>query len=263
MKISIITICFNNERDIRNTIESVINQTYPDIEYIIKDGGSTDRTLNIVNEYKDRISKIISCKDNGIYDAINQGIEASTGDIVGLIHAGDRLYESTTIEKIAKFHEKENVDISYGGSASINEKGETVRINRNPTNLPKKWIKYGWMPSHMSIYAKKDIFIKHGLYRTDMPIAGDYEWFLRCFLKNGNKCRIKGMDDIILFFQLGGVSSQDGMNKLSKKQKKMLEDCWTVNGLIPPQGLLYMRLWWGIRIILQGIWETKILRKKI
>ena len=132
MKISIITICFNNEKDIRATIESVVNQTYDDIEYIIKDGGSKDGTMAIVNEYKDRISKIISCPDKGIYDAINQGIKAATGDVVGMIHAGDRLYNNHVIEKIAKFYMENDVDMTYANSVLMNVKGKVVRVHKNP-----------------------------------------------------------------------------------------------------------------------------------
>lgn len=261
MKISIITICYNNERDIRQTIESVVNQTYPDIEYIIKDGESKDSTLSIVEEYKNKISQIISCPDKGIYDALNQGIKAATGEIVGFIHAGDRLYENTTIEKIAKFHQENKLDISYGGSVNVNIAGKIVRLNRSPRILSISWIKLGWMPSHMSIYTNRRVFEKYGVYRTDMPIAADYEWFLRCFYKHGDEFRIQGMPGFTLFFQLGGISSHDGFNKFKSQQKKMLEACWHSNGLTPPPCIIYLRLWWAVRNILQYFWEAKVLQK--
>lgn len=262
MKVSVITICYNNECDIRKTIESVINQSHPDIEYIIKDGGSMDNTLAIVNEYKDKIAKIVSCRDKGIYDALNQGIEVATGDVVGFIHSGDMLYDCDVISRISKFHEETNADISYGGSVNINENGKIVRLNRSPRKLSRLWIRLGWMPSHMSMYCKRELFDKYGMYRLDMPIAGDYEWYLRYFYKYGREFNIQGMEGFTLFFQLGGVSSQDGFNKFSKKQKQMLADCWTVNGLKPIPGLVYVRPWWVIRNIIQYIWEAKILGRK-
>lgn len=251
MKVSVITICYNNERDIRKTIESVINQSHPDIEYIIKDGGSKDNTLAIANEYKDKIAKIISCPDKGIYDALNQGIEAATGDVVGFIHSGDLLYDKEVISKIAKFFSENDVDVSYGGSQTITEEGKVVRMNPG-LKRPYDWaIKTGWMPSHMSMYCKRELFKKYGYYRLDMPVAGDYEWFLRYFYKHKNELKIKLLDEYILYFSLGGVSSQDGVKKLGSKQKKMLDDCWLVNGLKPSPLLVYMRPLWTIRIILK------------
>jgi len=129
MKVSIITICYNNERDIRDTIESVIHQTYGDIEYIVKDGGSKDGTMSIVNEYRDKISQIISCPDKGIYDAINQGIFATTGDVVGLIHAGDCLYDNNVIANLASSFMETGADIVYGSSKAVGENGGVVRVN--------------------------------------------------------------------------------------------------------------------------------------
>lgn len=258
MKISIITICFNNEAEIRATIESVICQTYRDIEYIIKDGGSKDQTVEIASEYaekyQDKFSggiRVISCKDKGIYDALNQGIDAATGDVVGFIHAGDRLYEPTTIEKIARFHTENEVDISFGNSQTVNGEGRVVRCNHSPRKPYKLWMDLGWMPSHMSMYAKKTVYEKYGGYRSDMGVAGDYEWFLRNFYKHGKDQKIKCLDTFVLYFSLGGASSKDGINKIQSKQKEMLKDCWMVNGLKPIPGLVYARLYWGARIIIR------------
>lgn len=263
LKVSIITICYNNEKDIRKTIESVVNQDYPNIEYIIKDGGSQDNTLAIVEEYKDKVTKIISCPDHGIYDALNQGVLAASGDIVGFIHAGDRLFDTTTIRKIAEFHENNNLDISYGGSVNISTEGKITRLNRSPRKLRRWWIKLGWMPSHMSMYTKRNLIDKYGLYRTDMPVAGDYEWYLRYFYKHGREFVIRGMDGFTLYFQLGGVSSKNEFKKFGKQQYEMLKKCWEVNDLKPIPGLIYIRPWWVIRNIIQYVWEVKILHRKI
>ena len=128
-KISIITICFNNERDIRATIESVVNQDYQNIEYIVIDGGSSDGTMGIISEFSSSINKIVSEPDDNLYDAINKGLRLATGDIVGLIHAGDRLFENSTITKIANHFTSYDIDISYGHSLIVNNKMQAVRVN--------------------------------------------------------------------------------------------------------------------------------------
>src|SRR5690606_14412632 len=178
LKISIITIAFNNEKDIEATIRSVTNQSYTNIEYIIVDGASTDKTLEIVRQYSDRISQIISEPDKGIYDAINKGIKASTGDVVGLIHAGDRLYDNLVIEKIANHFILHDIDASYGHSMIVNKKDQAIRINKSP-EFNKNAFKWGWMPSHQSIYIRRNIFDKLGYYRLDLGGSGDYEFVLR------------------------------------------------------------------------------------
>ncbi len=236
-KISIISICFNNEKDIRPTIKSVINQTYPNIEYIIVDGKSTDGTLKIIKEFNDRISKWISEPDQGLYDAINKGIKMATGDIVGLIHAGDKLYDNRVIEKIADHFEKNDVDVSYGHSKLVNEKGIPVRINRSP-NFSKKLIRQGWMPSHQSIYIRRSVFEKHGYYNLALHPSSDYEFFLRYFYFNN--LRVKRLDEYILKFAMGGRSTKNYLNNL--KAQKQHKECWKVNGENPPLFLIPFKL---------------------
>lgn len=241
LKISIVTICFNNEKDIRATIESVVNQTYSDIEYIIKDGGSKDGTLSIVNEYKEHITKIISAPDKGLYDAINTGIKASTGDVVGLIHAGDKLYDNKVIEDIARFFENNKVDVLYGHSRCIKENGETVRINRSP-QFKKKLVRHGWMPSHQSIYVKRELFEKFGYYTQNVGGSGDYEWFVNIFYKHADEINILLLDRFILLFTIGGQSTQNLTSRIRRKNRQILMKCWTNNGLKPPFALPYLKI---------------------
>src|SRR5690625_1165873 len=157
IKISIITICYNNEEDIRPTIDSVVNQTYDNIEYIIVDGKSTDNTMGIVDEYSGYIYAIISESDEGMYDAINKGIKVATGDVVGLLHAGDRLYDEQVISSIADHFLSNDIEAMYGHSILVNQDDTPVRVNKSP-EFNKSLFKFGWMPSHQSVYLKKDIF---------------------------------------------------------------------------------------------------------
>jgi glycosyltransferase len=237
MKISIITICFNNEADIRPTLESVVNQTYSDIEYIIVDGASQDNTLAIVNEYKDKIAKIISEPDEGLYDAINKGIRNATGDIVGLIHAGDRLHSNDVITKIARHFETNNIDAIYGHSKIVNNNDVVIRVNKSPAYNPSL-MKWGWTPSHLSFYAKRDLFEKHGYYNLKYKIAADYELLLRFMYFN--KINASLLDEFIVRFSLGGTSSKGIKNIIH--QSKECYVAWRDNGQTAPFYTISMKL---------------------
>lgn len=239
MKISIITICFNNASDIRQTLESVISQTYRNIEYIIVDGASKDNTLEIVNEYKSKISKVISEPDKGLYDAINKGITAATGEVVGLIHAGDKLFDNDVISKIADFYiQNPNIDLSYGNSKIVNSYGEVKRINRSP-DFSSRLVKCGWMPSHQSIYAKRELFEKFGYYRLDLGGSADYEFVVRYFYKFQPLIKIKRIDEYIVKFSLGGQSTTNYKKRITRSHRNIIKKCWTLNGLTPPIGIVY------------------------
>jgi glycosyltransferase len=237
VKISIITICYNNEKDIRPTLESVVNQTYSDIEYIIVDGASKDNTLKIVDEYKDKIAKIISKPDKGLYDAINKGIKNATGDIIGLIHAGDRLHDQYVIEKIARHFEKNDIDASYGHSKMVNQANVLVRIDKSPEYKRYLW-KLGWMPAHQSFYAKRELFKKYGYYNLQYQIAADYELMLRFLYFNNVK--VKLLDEFTHYFSMGGKSTQGIKNILI--QNKECRNAWKDNNQIASFYTMPMKL---------------------
>lgn len=239
MKISIITICYNNEQEIRATIESVVSQTYNDIEYIIVDGASKDNSLSIINEYKDKIAVVISEPDHGMYEALNKGFKRATGDVIGMIHAGDRLHNEHVIEKIAKFYENHDVDMTYGHSEIVDADDVPKRINKSP-EFNRGLIRRGWMPSHQSIYCKKKVFETAGYYRNDLGGGGDYEWFVRSFYKYGEKFNIARIDEYIIRFSLGGQSTKSYSQKFTKKHFDYIYKCWELNGLTPPFGIV----WW-------------------
>lgn len=238
MKISIITISFNNEKDIRETLESVLNQTYTNIEYIVVDGKSSDNTLQIINQYRSKISKIISETDKNLYDAINKGIHISTGDVIGMIHAGDRLFNNHVIEKIVNHFSHNDIDITYGNSKIVNKNDKSVRINISP-EFNRSLVRSGWMPSQQSIYVRKELFAKFGLYRTDLEGIADYEWFIRYFYVN--KLKIKLLNEYIIRFSLGGISTKNYFTKLNKKHFNQSKQCWLLNGLKPPIGIVYLQ----------------------
>jgi glycosyltransferase len=245
MKISIITICYNNERDIRSTVESVINQSYCNIEYIIVDGLSQDKTLDIVSEYRNGIAKIISEPDKGLYDAINKGIQNATGDVVGLIHAGDRLYNKYIIEKIAHSFTKNNdIDIIYGHSKIVNIKGQTVRVNKSP-EYNSKYLKWGWAPSHLSIYTKRILFEKYGYYNLDLHPISDYEWIIRYFYVY--KLNIRLLNEFIVKFSLGGVSTSNYSKLFNKETVERFNRAWTINHISAPFGITYLKYLYKVK----------------
>lgn len=179
MKISIITVVFNGEKTIRDTIESILNQTYKDIEYIVIDGNSNDRTMNIINEFKDNISTIISEKDKGLYDAINKGISLATGDVIGLLHSDDFYTDNFAIQRVVDTFQREKRDTVFADLIYIKDNDfDKVLRYYSAKKFSREKLKYGLMPPHPTFFVKKEIYEKYGLYKTNYKIAADYEMFL-------------------------------------------------------------------------------------
>ncbi|MAL17444.1 MAG: glycosyl transferase [Balneola sp.] len=202
--VSIYTVVYNDETGIRKTIESVLNQTYKNIEYIIVDGGSTDSTIDIIKEYEKEISIFISEKDDGIYDAMNKAIEVSNGTLIGLLNSGDS-FHSDAVEDIIQLYNENNSrnDIIYSGAMNkVNDKGEivyTVRFNQK--SLENKF--YTMPINHTSTFVPMKVFDKIGVYNLDLKITADYEFILRA-LHYGVK--IKYTNKVLADMQMGGVS---------------------------------------------------------
>jgi glycosyltransferase involved in cell wall biosynthesis len=220
MSLSIITVCYNSEKTIRKTIDSVLCQKYKDIEYIIVDGGSTDNTINIIREYGNQISKFISEKDNGIYEAINKGISLANGDIVGILNSDDIFYDNETISCIADcFNINHNLDSIIGDIVFVKPNGKVHRhysaINWSPNKLS-----WGLMPPHPSFYCKRILFDKFGMYRNDFKIAADYELFIRFFFING--VNYKYIPKILVKMNLGGISTKNLISNLRINKEVLL-----------------------------------------
>ena len=206
MKVSIITVVYNRADVIRDTIESVLSQTYKNIEYIIIDGASTDGTMDVVNEYKDKISKIISEPDRGLYDAINKGIKEATGDVIGLIHSDDFYLDNLVIQRVVDTFKKENKHMLFADLLYIkgDNKDKVLRYY-SAKNFTVKKLKYGFMPPHPTLFVKKEVYEKYGLFKIDYKIAADYEMFVRLLLVN--KLSFSYIHLPIVKMRVGGVSS--------------------------------------------------------
>jgi glycosyltransferase len=180
MKISIITAAYNSADTIEETIKSVLTQKYSDIEYIVINDGSTDKTLEIIQKYKDQIAKIISRKNGGIYDTMNTGIKVATGDVVGFLNHDDFYTSDDVIGMVAQEFERSKADCVWGDMIIVDKKN-TKKIVRNWKSSPfkKGSFRKGWHPPHPTFFAKKETYEKFGLYRTDLSTYADYELVLR------------------------------------------------------------------------------------
>lgn len=210
MKISIITVTYNSEKTIADTIKSVLNQTYNDIEYIIIDGKSNDKTVSIIKDYiplfNGRI-KWISEKDNGIYDAMNKGIKLATGEIIGTLNADDFFTNDKIIEIIQQeFKNNNSIQAIYGDVHFVNPNNlqKCIRYYSSKVFKPSL-MKLGFMPAHPSFYARKECFTQFGLYKTDYKIAADFEFLLRLIYIN--KISIKYIPIDMVTMRTGGAST--------------------------------------------------------
>jgi len=176
-KISIITICFNSEKTIFKTLESVKKQSFNNIEHIIIDGASNDKTLEICKEYSNSI-KIISEQDNGVYDAFNKGLKLATGEIIGFLNSDDVFYNENSIQDIVDAFSKNETDIVYGNLDYVNEESKVIR-NWISRPYEKGLVKKAWKTAHPSFYCKKEVYDRLGGYNDSFKIAGDFELCLR------------------------------------------------------------------------------------
>lgn len=238
MKVSIITITYNSEATLKDTIESVIDQSYKDIEYIIVDGKSTDSTLSIIDTYKDKISKVISEKDNGLYDALNKGIALATGDLIGIIHSDDFYTNNFVIEKIVKSIEDNNADAAYADLYYV-DKNDTTKIFRKwkSGNYKHGMFFNGWMPPHPTFFAKRIVYQKFGSFNLNLVSAADYELMLRFIHKH--KIKLAYLPEFIIKMRVGGKSNVSLKNRIraNKEDRK----AWKINGLNPHFFTMYLK----------------------
>jgi glycosyltransferase involved in cell wall biosynthesis len=237
MKISIITITFNSEKTIRDTLDCVRQQDYPSIEHIIIDGNSGDDTLKIVAEYS-HIAKIVSEKDNGVYEAMNKGITLATGDVVGILNSDDIYANDSIVTKIAKEFENKNIDVVYADLQYVrhNNFNRIVRTWKTGRHH-KKSFHYGWMPPHPTFFVRKQVYEKVGLFNTSLRSAADYEMMLRILLKH--QLNSKYIPQVIVKMRTGGMSNSSLKNRLKANREDRL--AWKLNGLRPYFFTLYAK----------------------
>ena len=239
MKLSIITINYNNAEGLRKTLASVASQTFRDFEHIIVDGGSTDDSVDIIRQYADNeairpenskadnlasspnhlitSSPIawISEKDKGIYNAMNKGIKMASGEYLLFLNSGDYLVDELTLEKV--FEEANGVDIIYGDRINVYEDGSQKKVNYFPDKITGSFM-YHSMISHQASFIKSDLFVKYGLYREDLKYASDWEFFLKTFLLYN--CTYQHIHQYVVYFDCMGISSVANNNKEMWEERK-------------------------------------------
>lgn len=204
VKVSIITVVYNGANTIEQTIKSVIGQTYEDIEYIVIDGASADGTQQIIKKYADYISYYISEKDEGLYYAMNKGIESATGEIIGIINSDD-WYAENAIKDIVECFQQDNPDLVYGDIVKIREDGKKIVSQADP--LENIW--YQMVIPHPSVFVKKSIYDKLGIFDVNYKLAADYEILLRFYCNN---IKFRYINKVIAYFREGGISTFKRMN---------------------------------------------------
>ena len=227
MKISIITVVWNNAKTIKDAINSVLNQSYKDVEYIVIDGASTDGTIEIVQSYGDKI-KFISEKDNGLYDAMNKGIRMATGDVVGILNSDDFYASDKILQIVADEFLKGNIDSVYANLEYIdaNDPKRVIRYWRSK-KYQEGLFRSGWHPAHPTFFVKKEIYEKYGVFDLSFKIAADYELMLRFF----EKCKITRsyVDEVFVKMRIGGESNRSIKNIIKANMESY--KAWKANGL--------------------------------
>lgn len=215
MKISVITVCYNSEKTIEDTVFSVVSQTYPDIEYIIIDGNSSDHTLDIIRKYGDKISKVISEKDSGIYDAMNKGIKNATGDYLFFLNSDDKFLHDKVVELAVNRIPESKPEIVYGDMYMLNRESGNISLKKqNKFNKVYVFKNTPWQPT---VFFKREVFDRCGNFRTDYRIVSDFDWMLNAILRHKASCHYIGIP--ITMFSSEGISS-DKHNQIHDKERK-------------------------------------------
>ena len=228
MKISIITVCFNAQETIEDTLKSVLSQDYPELEYIVIDGGSRDATCEIISRYRDRLAHCVSEPDRGIYDAMNKGIRLASGEIIGLLNADDIYADSGVISRAVAAMQKDALDAVYADVVFFRpqQPQQAVRRYRSSFFHPRL-LGWGWMPAHPTLFLRRNVYEKYGEFRTDMRIASDYEFIARIFKDRSLNYRY--IPEVWVRMRTGGIST-GGLRSSWLLNREVLRAC-RLNGI--------------------------------
>jgi glycosyltransferase involved in cell wall biosynthesis len=237
MKVTIITTTYNSSDTVRDTLLSVASQSYRSIEHIVIDGASTDNTVDIINEFP-HVSRLVSEKDNGIYDAMNKGIAMATGDIVGILNSDDFFADNSVVEKIVQTFIQSGSDAVYGDLLFV-DRWNISRIKRiwvagdyRPMLLYR-----GWMPPHPTFYVRRHCYEQFGNFNTQFKVAADYDMLIRLLLVN--RIRVTYIPRVLINMRTGGVSTRSFRRRFSINREDQL--VWKINNQSPKWYTLYCK----------------------
>jgi glycosyltransferase involved in cell wall biosynthesis len=238
LKVSIITVVYNNKETLVQAIDSVLNQNYSDIEYIIVDGASKDGTVEMINQYEEKITQFISEPDKGLYDAMNKGLSLASGDIVGILNSDDFYTSNEVISKVVDSFIDNSCDVVYGNVNYVNKD--------KPNHVVRKWIsgpyknnyfEKGFVPAHPTVFVRKKLIHSYK-YNLKYKLAADYDWLLRLFRDPYISIHYEPMEMINM--RLGGATSKNWSNIL-KGNLEIARSWWENERKIPVLTLFYYR----------------------
>lgn len=257
MKISVITATWNSGKTIGDTLRSVLNQSYTNVEHIIKDGGSKDNTLEICKNFeqkyyadgdKGRTINILSDKDKGIYDAMNQGIKAATGDVIGILNSDDFYTSDDVLARVAEEFEKNpELEAVYGDIHFVKDENLKKCTRYFSSRYFRPWaLRFGFMPAHPSFYVRREVYDKYGLYDLDFRTSSDFEMMVRLFVKE--KIRSKYINKDFVTMRAGGESTA-GL-EAKRKVNRDIAGSLKKHGVYSNQFFQSLRYLWRIGEIL-------------
>jgi glycosyltransferase involved in cell wall biosynthesis len=220
MKISIVTVTYNSAATLAQTLRSVAAQAHPDVEHIVVDGASKDATLDVVRQHGRHVARVVSEPDRGIYDAMNKGVRLATGDVVAFLNGDDHYAHDRVLADVARAFETTRVDAVFGDVAFFRPErpDRLVRRYRASRFSPGR-LAWGWMPPHPALFVRSEVFQRVGPFRTDLRIAGDFEWIVRAFGRAAITYR--HLPDVMVRMQTGGVSTGGWRNTLLLNREVM------------------------------------------
>jgi len=257
VKVSIITVCYNSAKTLEQTIQSVLAQDYPQIEYIVIDGASKDGTQDIIKKYQPSIAKTISEPDRGMYDAMNKGISMATGDVIGILNSDDVYMNSHVVTDLMAQMQKAHVDVAYADLILVDENNpeHILRYYDSGQFHPSRF-QYGWMPAHPTVFVKKHIYDEVGLFKTDYQIAADYEMLIRILAVN--KASYTYLPKSVVRMRAGGASTA-GLSRNWILNTEIVRAC-KENGIYSNMAMLLLKIpakLWG-RIAARSIHQKSL-----
>lgn len=228
MKISIITVSYNSQATIANTLQSVASQTHPDIEHIVIDGASRDGTMSVVDRFRSGLAHVASEPDRGLYDAMNKGLSAATGEVVGFLNSDDFYRNERVLERVAQTFAAQGIEAVFGDAEFIDpdDNDKVVRRYSSRWFRPDR-IRWGWMPAHPALFFRRAVYQRYGRFRTDFRIAGDFEFIARVFARNELEYRY--IPEVLVTMRTGGISTS-GLSGTILLNREVVRAC-RINGI--------------------------------